>query len=283
MIIEKVRLTSNPNKKLHKKIEGIIEDFFSKHHIEVIKNDKPLEDEDLVIALGGDGTILRAAREIKNPDTPILGVNLGNLGFLTDIPAENVNQCLEKIISGQVYFERRIKLTIGGDSDALNDIVIQTSSSFRVVQMLVYINGHFFSEIIGDGIIISTPTGSTAYSLSAGGPIVYPTMDIILVNTISPHMLSLRPLLVTGDSEIMIQLCSDRAIIVIDGQIGKEMIKGDKIIVKKSIKSLKLMKLKGSDYFSTLRNKLKLGDLKAKRTCENCPSKAECLYPTMPT
>ncbi len=282
MIIEKVRLTSNPNKKLHKKIEKIIEDFFLKHHIEVIKDDKPLEDEDLVIALGGDGTILRTAREIKNPDTPVLGVNLGNLGFLADIPAENVNQCLEKIISGQVYFERRIKLTIGGDSDALNDIVIQTGSSFRVVQMLVYINGHFFSEIIGDGIIISTPTGSTAYSLSAGGPIVYPTMDIMLVNTISPHMLSLRPLIVSGDSEIMIRLCSDRAIIVIDVQIGKELKKGDKTIVKKSKKSLKLMKLKDSDYFSTLRNKLKLGDLKAKRTCEDCPNKAKCLYPAMP-
>ncbi|MGC9365684.1 MAG: NAD(+)/NADH kinase [bacterium] len=276
------RIVLNPHKTNAQTVRKQIETYLKKHDKQVIFSDQAVDQEDLVISLGGDGTLLKAARSLKNPDVPILGINLGNLGFLADIPAQKIETCLDQIICGNYYLEPRTQLTTGKNLQALNDVVIASGKTFRVIQMLVFIDDHFFSEIVGDGFIISTPTGSTAYSLSVGGPIVYPTMEVIILNAISPHMLSLRPLIVPGKSTIKIQICSDLASVVIDGQTSENLSKGSTINITQSPHKVKLLKIKGMEYFNLLRSKLRLGDLKARRICEDCDQRFDCPYPKLP-
>lgn len=281
MKLKTVRIISNKNKPNYLSIQNKISSFMSKNNIKTVFDNENPGEEDLLITIGGDGTILKASRSIKNSETPIFGINLGKLGFLADIVPDKVEDNLIKILKNEIYLEKRIKLELEKDISALNDIVITTNSSYRVIQLLVFKDGKFLSEFVGDGIIVATPTGSTAYSLSCNGPIIYPTMDVIIVNAISPHMLTLRPFILPGNSNIEIQLCSDNGVVVIDGQLSKKLQTGDKISVRKSKKYITLLKINDTDYFSILRNKLKLGDKKARTQCETCLKKKVCLYPKM--
>ncbi len=275
-----VRILTNP-KKNYASVVKKISSFLIKKDVQIVYGETPDANEDLVISLGGDGTMLKAAKTVLHRDIPILGINLGNLGFLADIKASDIDSSLVELESGAYKLEKRMNLRLDGSSDALNDVVVMPRLSFRVIHLLCFVDGDFLTEIVGDGVIVSTPTGSTAYSLSAGGPIVRPDMELMIINSISPHSLSLRPLIVNAQSAVNITLCSESAFVVTDGQTAKKISKGDEIAIVKSPDYTTLLRLDSIDYFSTLRSKLKLGDKKMRTGCDGCKKSPSCYYFSM--
>lgn len=227
------------------------------------------EKSELIIVLGGDGTLISAIRLVEDKDTPILGINLGRLGFLTETKVEEAIQVIENILEGNYRCEQRMKLNgkiVNGEAefsmDVLNDIVIHKGALARIIEMDVFIDNMFVNTYRADGLIIATPTGSTAYSLAAGGPIVIPTMNSILITPICPHSLTHRPVVVPDNSEIKIIIKSEdeKIYITFDGQIGKKLEKNDEIIIKKSKNYARLIIPKNRNYYSLLREKLHWGD-----------------------
>ncbi len=227
-------------------------------------------DCDLVIVIGGDGTMLNVAHNLCQKKIPLLGINRGHLGFLADIPADDVSTQLEKILDGEFVQDERFMLTsevIRNDEviytgSAFNDVVIQKGNIARLVQFDTYINGNFLLTQRSDGMIISTPTGSTAYALSGGGPILYPSLDALVLVPICPHTLSIRPIVVDGNSEIEIDIGErevDLAQLTCDGNTIGEMCSGDRIKVSKKDTPVKLIHPANHDHFSILRAKLNWG------------------------
>ncbi len=225
---------------------------------------------DFLIVIGGDGTLLSAVRDIHGKNIPIIGVNLGGLGFLTEITLEEVYPVLERIIDGKVEMEKRMKLAARvlrqgekvGEYSVLNDVVITKSVLARIINLRNSIDGAYVTTYRGDGVIISTPTGSTAYSLAAGGPIVYPSMDSILITPICPHTLTNRPLLVSDQAEVEFTLESEESDVrlTLDGQVGCPLHPYDKIIITKAKDSAYFIKSPFKDYFQILRTKFKWGE-----------------------
>ncbi len=232
------------------------------------RNDVP-EGAQLVIVLGGDGTLLSAARAIGGRDIPLFAVNLGALGFLTAITLDELYPELERAFRGEHRIGHRRMLdcdlirgdeTIGSYS-ALNDVVIAKSNIARIIDLDAYVDTHFVAAYKADGLIISTPTGSTAYSLSAGGPIIYPTVGCICLTPICPHMLTNRPVIVADTSEIqIISKSGDGTFLTIDGQVGEPISKGDRIICRSSSKTVNLIRPPKMLFFDVLREKLKWGE-----------------------
>jgi len=228
------------------------------------------EGADLIIVLGGDGTMLAVARYLKGQDVPILGVNLGGLGFLTEISVEEMPIMLEKVVSGQYKTSTRIMLDVsviraGGkvfEFSVLNDAVITKDALARIIDIEVYVNSVYLTTYKADGLIFSTPTGSTGYSLSAGGPILYPSLKNIIVTPICPHMLTNRPIIIPEDVSMMAVLISmnERVVMTIDGQIGFPLEYRDEVVVKKSPHTVRLIKSSFRGYFEILREKLKWGE-----------------------
>ncbi|HOJ71541.1 MAG TPA: NAD(+)/NADH kinase [Syntrophorhabdaceae bacterium] len=228
------------------------------------------EGADLIIVLGGDGTMLAVARYLKGQDVPILGVNLGGLGFLTEISVEEMPIMLEKVVSGQYKTSTRIMLDVsviraGGkvfEFSVLNDAVITKDALARIIDIEVYVNSVYLTTYKADGLIFSTPTGSTGYSLSAGGPILYPSLKNIIVTPICPHMLTNRPIIIPEDVSMMAVLKSmnERVVLTIDGQIGFPLEYRDEVVVKKSPHTVRLIKSSFRGYFEILREKLKWGE-----------------------
>lgn len=228
------------------------------------------EGADLIIVLGGDGTMLAVARQLKGRDVPILGVNLGGLGFLTEISVEEMPIMLEKIVSGQYKLSTRMMLDVcvireGNrvfEFSVLNDAVITKDALARIIDIEVYVNSVYLTTYKADGLIFSTPTGSTGYSLSAGGPILYPTLRNMIVTPICPHMLTNRPLILPEDVSMMAVLRSEneRVVLTIDGQIGFPLEYRDEVVVKKSPNIVRLIKSSFRGYFEILREKLKWGE-----------------------
>ncbi|MBP8625363.1 MAG: NAD(+)/NADH kinase [Syntrophorhabdales bacterium] len=228
------------------------------------------EGADLIIVLGGDGTMLAVARQLKGRDVPILGVNLGGLGFLTEISVEEMPIMLEKIVSGQYKLSTRMMLDVcvireGNrvfEFSVLNDAVITKDALARIIDIEVYVNSVYLTTYKADGLIFSTPTGSTGYSLSAGGPILYPTLRNMIVTPICPHMLTNRPLILPEDVSMMAVLRSEneRVVLTIDGQIGFPLEYRDEVVVKKSPDTVRLIKSSFRGYFEILREKLKWGE-----------------------
>ncbi|MGA1861479.1 NAD(+)/NADH kinase [Deferribacter thermophilus] len=227
------------------------------------------EKSELIIVLGGDGTLISAIRLVEDKDIPILGINLGRLGFLTETKVEEAIHVIENILEGNYRCEQRMKLNgkiVNGEAefsmDVLNDIVIHKGALARIIEMDVFIDNMFVNTYRADGLIIATPTGSTAYSLAAGGPIVIPTMNSILITPICPHSLTHRPVVVPDNSEIKIIIKSEdeKIFITFDGQIGKKLEKNDEIIIKKSKNYARLIIPKNRNYYSLLREKLHWGD-----------------------
>jgi NAD+ kinase len=227
---------------------------------------------DLVVVLGGDGTLLSAARVTAAVDVPLLGVNLGSLGFLTEVPPQSLYPMLEAIAEDRATVEHRALMQcellrgeeVRGKYFVFNDAVVNKTALARLNTYDLYINKKFVSSYRADGMIIATPTGSTAYSLSAGGPVLMPTVNALLVTPVAPHSLTHRPLVVPDSAEIEILLRSEDevAYLSLDGQPGLDLSDGDRVRCRRSEHSVNLFRT-GSDFFQVLRSKLKWGERQA--------------------
>ena len=253
-----------------KNINVIIEENTVKHAELTGFNSASLEDigalADIAIVMGGDGTMLSVARSLIETNVPLVGVNRGRFGFLTDLRAEDMLKNIESILSGSYQTESRMLLNASVNrnnhavytSVALNDVVIK--SNLRLIELEVEVNGKFVHKQRGDGLILSTPTGTTAYSLSAGGPILHPNLDAIALVPISPHTLSNRPIALNADSKIEVNLVQiNDAYVSFDGQFQLPLEQGDKIVVQRAKQEITLLHPSDYCYFEMLRNKLNWG------------------------
>jgi NAD+ kinase len=264
--------------RFHKeKIKYVIHDMLAKHVKPYLQtqtiNRKNLVSEkqlasscDLLIALGGDGTILRMARLLANSKTPILGINLGKLGFLAEVSVGELDECLSDILQKRYSIETRMMLESSSDSMrsefiALNDIVVSKLGASRVMDIETYVNNEFLATFTGDGIIISTPTGSTAYALANGGPIVTPNNNTITISPICPHTLTARPVIVPDDSVITLKVLSKYSKIQLtaDGQLEKQFGSPATVTVRKAPYQARLVKRESTSYYEVLRKKLHWG------------------------
>ena len=227
---------------------------------------------DLVVVLGGDGTLLSAARVTAAIDVPLLGVNLGSLGFLTEVPPQSLYAMLDSIADGRAPVEHRSLMqcdllrgdTVRGSYLVFNDAVVNKTTLARLNTYDLYIDKVYVSSYRADGMIVATPTGSTAYSLSAGGPVLMPTVKALIVTPVAPHSLTHRPLVVPDSSEIEILLRSEEevAYLSLDGQPGLDLSDGDRVRCRRSEHEVNLFR-SGSDFFQALRTKLKWGERQA--------------------
>jgi NAD+ kinase len=220
---------------------------------------------DLLVVFGGDGTMLRVAREIAGWRTPVLGVNIGGLGFLTAVPSSNLPQALKCVWNGHFKFESRVLIQAIGrcggrllNQTALNDIVIGRGIASRLIELDVSVDGDPLTRYRCDGLIVSSPTGSTAYSLAAGGAVVFPTADVFALTPICPHTLSNRSLILPLTARIEVKVVSPKpaTIMSVDGQVVSELAAGDKITMRRARRTVRLMQLAGSSFCETLRCKL---------------------------
>lgn len=221
---------------------------------------------DLLIVLGGDGTLLGVARDINGKyDVPILGVNIGNLGFLSSIEIQDFSEALKKIKNGQYIIQNRILLECTmlnqDDNDkgkALNDVVIARGTLSRMAKFEVFIDNKLYYRFKGDGLIVSTPTGSTGYSFSAGGPFIYPDVDVIILTPICPHTRGMQPIVLKSSSEILIKAenYNGEIYLTFDGQEAKQINDNTSIIIKKAKQIAKILLFDNYDYFNVLRQKI---------------------------
>jgi len=224
---------------------------------------------DLLVVLGGDGTLLSAARLLVDFEVPLLGVNLGSLGFLTEVPQDEMLATLEKVFAGDVGIEHRMLLRAQvlrqgeqvASSYCLNDVVVSKGTLARMIRLHLHVDGKFMTGLRADGLIVATPTGSTAYCMSAGGPIVHPANDVIVLTPISPHVLSNRPVIVPPTAHIEIEVVTeeDASMVTFDGQVGFSLRSGDVIEVRAAEKRLNLIVSPERNYYEVLRTKLKWG------------------------
>ncbi|MBV8867718.1 MAG: NAD(+)/NADH kinase [Acidobacteriaceae bacterium] len=227
------------------------------------------EGSNLIIVLGGDGTLLSAARVVGGRDIPLFAINLGHLGFLTAIQVEDLYPELERALRGEHRIGRRRMVdcelrrkgeTIGAYA-ALNDVVITKTELARMIDLDTHVDAHFVAAYKADGLIIATPTGSTAYSLSAGGPIIFPSVKAFCITPICPHMLTNRPVIVPDTSVIQILVHGDEgSYLTIDGQVGEPLSKGDLVVCRSSSKTIQLIRPPKMLFFDVLREKLKWGE-----------------------
>ncbi len=226
---------------------------------------------DLVVVLGGDGTLISVARLFSDKDVPILGVNLGSLGFLTEITFEELYPRLELCLQSAPRVSARMMLMVtllreGKPQEVyhvLNDVVINKGAMARIVDLETKINRQFLTTYKADGLIVATPTGSTGYSLSAGGPIIQPQMSCIVITPICPHTLTNRPIVVTDEAIIAVTIKStfeEKVYLTLDGQVGIELQEGDAVEVRKALNKTSLVVSRTRDYFELLRTKLKWGE-----------------------
>ncbi len=224
---------------------------------------------DLIVVLGGDGTMISTARLTGDREIPVLGINYGSLGYLTEFRIEEMFTALEAILAGDYEIDRRVMLDVEhwreGEKIALgrvlNDVVVNKAVLARVIEIEVHLNNLFVNSFRADGLIISTPTGSTAYNLSAGGPIVYPSMNAIVLTPICPFTLTNRPIVMPDNAEIELKLRNEHegVVLTLDGQIGHQIKSDDRVLIRKSRTSFNLVQPPNRNYFDVLRNKLKWG------------------------
>lgn len=235
----------------------------------VARDDMAAKSPEFVVVLGGDGTMLAAARAVAQAGIPIIGVNLGSLGFLTEAPVDELYPTLEALVEGRCRVETRSMLHChlmrGGERlahyDAMNDVVVSKSAIARMIEFDVTVDGLRVAAYKADGLIVATPTGSTAYSLAAGGPVVAPDVEAFLVTPISPHALTHRPLVVKDTAEIgvLVNSVEEEAFLTVDGQVGMPIKDGDRLSCKHSKRHVRLLRMGDRNYFDVLRMKLKWG------------------------
>ena len=223
----------------------------------------------IVLAFGGDGTILSTAKEVSSSGVPILGVNVGRFGFLAEISVEELYEKLDQLIAGDYLIEDRMALeaTVVRNLDkfqyfAFNDVVLEKGGLTRTILIETYINDEYLNTYNSDGLLVCTPTGSTAYSLSAGGPLLTPDMKAIVINPICPHSLSQRPLVIRDDKVVKFKAWSEKRkmVLSVDGQSVQEMTEEHLVQVRKAAKSVKLVKCSGNSFYHVLRTKLNWGE-----------------------
>jgi NAD+ kinase len=237
--------------------------------IEAVDAEKFQTEADLIVVLGGDGTMISTARLTGDKEVPVLGINYGSLGYLTEFRIEEMFSALEKILEGNYQIDRRVMLDVehlrGGEKLAsgrvLNDVVINKAALARIIEIEVELNNLFVNSFRADGLIVSTPTGSTAYNLSAGGPIIYPSMNAVVLTPICPFTLTNRPIVVPDEDEIEIKLRNEieGVVLTLDGQIGHQIKADDRVLIRKSATTFNLVQPQNRNYFDVLRNKLKWG------------------------
>lgn len=226
---------------------------------------------DLLVVLGGDGTLIHAARLLAGRPVPILGVNMGSLGFLTEVPQSELYAALEMVLAGRAVVSERMKLRVNlfraasaepvVDAQVLNDAVIGKGALAKMAELDLRCSGQWVATYKGDGLIVATPTGSTAYSLAANGPIVFPTMKGLIVSPICPHTLTQRPIVAPDDREIEVLLVNDSEVyLTLDGQTGLRLERGDRVRVQASPDAVLLVRNPRIDFFGILRAKLRWGE-----------------------
>jgi len=231
-----------------------------------VRRDNLASEVDLIVVFGGDGTLLMAARMAMGSDVPLLGINLGGFGFMTVVNLNEMIGTMEMILEGKCGISKRMMLSVnikGAEYPALNDVVINRGNLSRMVNLETFVDGKYLSTFKADGLIISTPTGSTAYSLSSGGPVILPEHDSVIINPICPHTLTKRPLVLPPDSviEVMVWTKKGEASVTLDGQDLFILKSGEKVSIKKSENHINLVKSPYRDYLEILRNKLGWGEL----------------------
>ena len=270
-----IALFPNTSKKQSKNLAIGIQEFLSSHGITVVTEDeeakiinaKPLSSVDpkeirFLISMGGDGTMLRLAHKYEALDAAMLGINLGHLGFMADVPIADIYPSLQDLINGSYKIHERVVVqgeSLHGDRCfAINDIVVHRGKNPSLVEIAIHVDGMYLNTFEADGIIVATPNGSTAYSLAAGGPIISPELEAVAITPISPHTISNRPIVLTANQEIQIQYLSDYDPVEIraDGITHHDLQTGDVFRITRSPKNFKLVSLLRRDYFSTLRSKL---------------------------
>jgi len=224
---------------------------------------------DLLLVLGGDGTMIATARLIGDQEVPVLGINYGGLGYLAEFRIEELFSSLESILSGNYRLDRRVMLAVelrrGNDppktSRVLNDVVINKSALARIIEIETYFDRYFVNAFRADGLIVSTPTGSTAYNLSAGGPVIFPSMNAVVITPICPFTLSNRPIVVPDNAEIELLLKTDNeeVALTLDGQVGFPMEVEDRVVIRKSRTTFNIIQPSNRNYFDVLRDKLRWG------------------------
>jgi len=265
-----INTTKDKDGEISKYVKNIISKYIDDTNIFIFKDSIGLESNkynylDIIIALGGDGTILRTSRNLNNCNIPILGVNIGNLGFLSSVELQGFENAMKRFMEDDYYVEDRMMLNCTlpyrGELEeytALNDIVVSKGTLARVVKYELHIDNKFYIGFTGDGLIISTPTGSTAYSLSAGGPIIYPDLDVISVTPICPLSLSMRTIVLGSKSKISISIkCEHESVfLTLDGQRAIKLNNYEEILVSVSNKKCRLVKFNDYNYFDVLRKKI---------------------------
>jgi NAD+ kinase len=286
MQVKRIGIVSKPRKAEVREVVQPLLDWLRSHSIEscidketgsilenhdrcLTRNEMPSQ-VDLIVVLGGDGTLLAAARALKGKPVPLLAVNLGGLGFLTTITREELFPTLEGVLSGNCRSEKRVQIEgelIRADEVissflALNDVVVNKGAIARILDFEVRVNGSFVSTYKSDGLIVATPTGSTAYSLAAGGPIVAPSVGAFLVTPICAHTLTNRPLVLPDSASIEVAVKAQReaAYLTVDGQMGLTAHSEDIVRMKKADSVVEIIQPRTRDYFATLREKLKWGE-----------------------
>lgn len=224
---------------------------------------------DLILVLGGDGTMIATARMLGDREVPVLGVNYGGLGYLAEFRIEELYVALESILTGDYRLDQRVMLAVqlirGKEqitaSRVLNDVVINKSALARIIEIEAYMNSQFVNSFRADGLIVSTPTGSTAYNLSAGGPIIYPSMKTVVITPICPFTLSNRPIVVPDEStiELILKTENQDVALTLDGQVGFPLKAEDRVVISKSHTTFKLVQPASRNYFEVLRDKLRWG------------------------
>jgi NAD+ kinase len=237
--------------------------------VEIAKEEELARSVELILVLGGDGTMIATARMIGNTEVPVIGVNYGGLGYLAEFPIEELFSALEAILAGQYKVQKREMLAVelwrGDDlitrNRVLNDVVVNKSALARIIEMEAYMDSQFVNLFRADGLIVATPTGSTAYNLSAGGPVIYPSMNAVVITPICPFTLSNRPIVVPYGSTIEVRLKTDKeeVALTLDGQVGFPMQVNDRIVIGKSNTTFNLVQPPNRNYFDVLRDKLKWG------------------------
>jgi len=237
--------------------------------LQEVESGKLAESVDLILVLGGDGTMIATARMMGDVEVPVLGVNYGGLGYLAEFRIEELYSALESILSGNYRLDKRVMLAVEllrGQENmtrnrVLNDVVINKSALARIIEIEAYLNRQFVNSFRADGLIVSTPTGSTAYNLSAGGPVIFPSMNAVVITPICPFTLSNRPIVVPDDAVIELCLKTDQedVALTLDGQVGFPLKVEDRVVIRKSKATFNLVQPTNRNYFEVLRDKLRWG------------------------
>lgn len=238
-------------------------------HLEIEERERLAQTVDLLVVLGGDGTMIATARLLGEREIPVVGINYGTLGYLAEFTVEEMLPALEQIVAGEYEVERRMLIDARlmrdgvevGKSRALNEVVVGKSALARIIEVQIRIDDQFVNSFRADGLLVSTPTGSTAYNLSAGGPIIYPSMSAIVITPICPHTLSNRPLVVPDTALVELELKNsvEDVALTVDGQVGFTLRAGDRVLINKSRAHFSLVLSPNRNYFDVLRNKLRWG------------------------